>query len=103
MKTIGLQIALGLAIMFGSATASAEALQSPISQRAEAAEEEISSRHRCACRWQRHHHRVARVHKRSYKGKFVYFRYGGAPWHSRHYFPRWRDYYPKPIAIVYRQ
>jgi hypothetical protein len=103
MKTIGLQIVIGLLAVFGSATASADAIHAPKNNRAEAAEEQISSRGRCACRWQRPHHRVAGVHKGYYKSKFVYSNYAGAPWYSRNYFPRWRDYYRKPIVVVYRQ
>ena len=57
MKTIGLQIAIGLAIMFGSATASAEPVRTPVAKGVDAVEHDISSRHR------RHHHRVVR-HKR---------------------------------------
>jgi hypothetical protein len=94
MRTIGLQIAVGLAIMFGPATAGAEGLRTPAGQSADAAEHDVSSRHR----GYRHHHRVVRHYKRY----LVYSSYPRAPWHSRDYFPRYYPYPPKPVVVVYR-
>jgi hypothetical protein len=91
MKTIGLQIAIGLAIAFGSATASAETLRTPVYQSVDSVEQQLSSRHR-------HSHRQIRVHKRF----LVYSSYPRAPWHSRDYFPRYYHYPPVPISVVYR-
>ena len=93
MKTIGLQIAIGLAIIFGCATARAEAIRTPINKGADAVEQDISSRHRL------YHRRVVRI----YKGCPVYSSYPRAPWYSRDYFPRYYTYPPKPIDVVYRQ
>jgi hypothetical protein len=101
MKAIGLQIAMGIAIILGSATANAEAPRSRTDTRIETTAEHFSSRHRCACRSARHH-RLVRMHKGHHKARF-YSNYPHAPWYSRHYLPRWRDDYPKPIVIVYRQ
>jgi hypothetical protein len=92
MKTIGLQIAVGLAIMFGSAAASAEPVRTPTKNGADAVQEDISSRHRG------YRHSNVRMHKRH----LVYSSYPHAPWYSRDYFPRY-DHYPRiPINIVYR-
>ena len=90
MKTIGLQIAIGLAVIGGSATASAEPVRTPIAKGVDAVEQDISSRHR------RHHRRVV------YKGYPLYSSYPNAPWYSRDYFPRYYTYPPLPIHIVYR-
>ena len=103
MKAIGLQIAMGLAIIFGSATANAEATRSRMDKLIETTAEHFSSRHRCACRSSRHHHRQVRLHRGHHKVRFVYSDYPRAPWYSRNYLPRWRDYYPNHIVIVYRQ
>ena len=85
-----LQIAVGLAIMFGSVAASAEPVRTPIKSGVNAVQEDVSSRHRG--------HRHLRMHKRY----FVYSSYPHAPWYSRDYFPRY-DHYPRvPISIVYR-
>ena len=91
MKTIGLQIAIGLAIGFGSTAASAETIPTPVKQSADAVEHQMSSRHR-------HSHRLVRTHKRY----LVYSSYPHAPWYSRDYFPRYYTYPPTPISIVYR-
>ena len=103
MKAIGLQVVLGLAIISGSATANAETIRSRVDKRIETTAEHYSSRHRCACRLPRHHHRLVRLHRGHHRERFVYSNYPRAPWYSRDYLPRWRDYYPKPIVIVYRQ
>jgi hypothetical protein len=92
MKTIGLQIAVGLAIIFGSAAASAEPIRTPMNHGADAAQEDISSRHR----GYRHPH--VRTHKRY----LVYSSYPNAHWLSRDYFPRYYHYPRVPISIVYR-
>ena len=102
MKAIGLQIVVGLAILSGSAPANAEATRSRVDTHIETTAEHFSSRHRCACRSPRHH-RLVRIHKGHHKARFAYSSYPRAPWYSRHYLPSWRDYYPKPIVIVYRQ
>jgi hypothetical protein len=91
MKTIGLRIAVGLAIMFGSAAANAEPARTPTKNGAEAAQEDISSRHR----GYRHSH--VRIHKR-----YLYSSYPHAPWYSRDYFPRYEHYPRVPISSVYR-
>ena len=92
MKTIGLQIAIGLALISGCATANAETIRTPINKGADAVEQDASSRHR-------HHHRhVARIHKRY----LVYSSYPRAPWYSRDYFPRYYHYPRVPISVVYR-
>jgi hypothetical protein len=89
MRTIGLQIATGLAIMFGSVAASAEPVPMPTSRGTEAVAQDMSSRHRL-------HHR--RVHR----GYLLYSSYPRAPWYTRDYFPRYYHYPRVPINIVYR-
>ena len=96
MKAIGFQMAVGLAILMWTAAANADAVRSPGNQYPV---EEFSSRHRCACQWQRPH----RVHKHAHRGKLLFSRYPNAPWYSRDYRPRFVDYYPRPVVIVYRQ
>jgi len=92
MRRIGLQFAVGLAIVFGSAAASAEPVRTPTKNGVAAIQDDISSRHR----GYRHSHLV--VHKR-YR---AYSSYPWAPWFSRDYFPRYYTYAPLPISIVYR-
>jgi hypothetical protein len=89
MGRMGLQIAVGLAITFGSAAASAEPVRTPVIKDAAAVEQDISSRHRL-------HHR--RVHR----GYLLYSSYPRAPWYSRDYFPRYYHYPRVPISVVYR-
>lgn len=93
MKTIGLQIAIGLAIMFGSAAAHAETIRTAMNNGAVAVEPDLSSRQ------QRHHHRAVRMHKRYY----MYSSYPRAPWHSIDYFPRYQLNHPAPVRGAYRE
>jgi len=93
MKTICLQIAIGLALISGCATANAETIRPPINKGTDAVAQDASSRHRL------HHGRVVRIHK----GYPVYSSYPRAPWYSRDYFPRYYTYPHLPILVVYRQ
>lgn len=92
MKTIGLQIAIGLALMSACATANAETIRTPINKGTDAVAQDASSRHRL------HHGRVVRIHRYP-----LYSSYPRAPWYSRDYFPRYYTYAPLPILVVYRQ
>lgn len=103
MKTMTPVIAAGLSILFGSATASAGEMSPTDNGRVAAlTADEVSSRHRCVCRSQRHHRRKVRTITRYHRSIRLHSSYPHAPWHSFDYFPRYRLDYSRPIVIVYR-
>lgn len=91
MKTIGLQIAVGLMVVLGSAAANAEPVWTPVDKSVDAVAQDASSRHR------HHHRRIVGIHTRY----DVYSSYPRAPWYSRDYFPRYQAYPLRPISVVY--